>query len=163
MQKKDIRKRYKYYWKSLKWCSFVLVVLFLPYLFSIYVTQIISFGGIEPECSVAELFIEMITNDMIQGKFLFIPISLASASYIDYFYTDGLSWKESIITLGLALLTLLVVGLFTCVFIVNSANENNIDLRLNINVIESVTRIYFIFSVIYAIGVKATIFDFREK
>lgn len=158
---KGERKRFNHFIRAIKWCISVLLILFLPYFFSAYVGYFIEqvtlnkIGGLE-------ILFNIIESDLLNRRFIFIPISLASASYIDYLFEEKLKRKEALIHISFFVILLMVMGLFICVYIAKDIIDNSSILGLDLVNTGFMTRIYFYLSLVYAIGVKYVIISYRS-
>lgn len=157
----QIATRLSYYFKSLVWSFIVLVILFLPYLCSSFVDYLTSVEC-EELMSFFEEFMVRVRNGVNNGGFLFIPISLASGSYIDYLFERKLKKSEYIVHTGFYGLLLLVVGTYVCIDLFNQIAKPSF-FSLKRDVVDSFVVIVFVFSFTYALGVKALVINFRDN
>jgi len=146
----------KAFFKAISWCICICVTIFFPYLFAAYVGNFITqvTGSGVNEVGEWDIFKSLITEDLLNKRFIFIPISIASAAYIGYLFESSVKLVETMVHLGFVLLLLMVSGQFICVYITMDVVDNGQVLTIHESNIQSVFRLYFIFSMLYAIAVK---------
>jgi len=149
---------------SVIWCFLVVLILLLPYLFSALITIIIDVD-LSSETTLFNEFESLLINGVETGSFLFIPISLISAPYLDYNFERKLNTWEAIVHISYFLFLISVIIFFSCVYLYNkialSENLNNTGIvKENIY---SWVRILSGMSLCYAISLKYMVLSFRQQ
>lgn len=158
---KPVLNRSTYYGRAFKWCVVVVALLMLPYLFSTYIDYI-TVTIQESKDGFIGSFIRRIKLDINNGKFLFIPIGLASASYIDFIFQKGLIAKEALIHVCFFTLLIIILGMFTCIDLMNAIDKEEM-FNLEHDNVHSIITIHLGASFMYSWGVKSLIFNYRAN
>lgn len=156
---KNVDKRTSLYGKAILWCAVVLTILLLPYLFSAYIDYMTHTQSEELDGFFGSLF-KSISNSIEKGSFLFIPIGLSSASYIDYVFQKGLKVKEAFIHIVFFILLIVILGMYVCIDLTKAINCPEL-FKLEIDNVHSIVKLHFILSFLYSWGVKTLIFNYR--
>ena len=155
------RFRSSFYITSIKWVLAVLLVLLLPYAFSAFI-NLIALTDNSESVNFFHIFWNKITSGIKSGTFLFIPISLTSAAYIDYLFCRGLNVSRFWIHGTFFIILLFILAMFTCIDINNEFGSNS-PLSLHHDIINDILTYVSFVSIFYALGTKAFVIAFRNR
>lgn len=157
---KPVNNRGSLYRRALGWSLVVLIILLLPYIFSTFIDYITHTKD-ESVDGFFGSFKNRVLLGINNGSFLFISIGLSSASYIDYVFQKGLNANESMIHVTFFALLIVILGMFTCIDLMNVIGENKV-FKMEIDNVQDIVFYHFVFSFVYSVAVKALIFNYRE-